>query len=80
MKRNDYSSIATFAELRKARNENALQLSSIAQRINLDVSTIGDSLMNVKMVLTLCEKTFSLFSGISFISRIALLMRKIFAK
>lgn len=80
MKRNDYSSIATFAELRKARNENALQLSSIAQRINLDVSTIGDSLMNVKMVLTLCEKIFSLFSGISFISRIALLMRKIFAK
>ena len=80
MKRSDYSSIATFAELRKARNENALQLSSIAQRINLDISTIGNSLINIKMVLSLCEKIFSLFSGISFITRMALLLRKIFTK
>lgn len=80
MKRSDYSSIATFAELRKARNENALQLSSIAQRINLDISAIGDSLMNIKTVLSLCEKIFSLFSGISFITRMALLLRKIFTK
>ena len=80
MKRSDYSSIATFAELRKARNENALQLSSIAQRINLDINTIGDSLMNIKTVLSLCEKIFSLFSGISFITRMALLLRKIFTK
>lgn len=80
MKRSDYSSIATFAELRKARNENALQLSSIAQRINLDISAIGNSLINIKMVLSLCEKIFSLFSGISFITRMALLLRKIFTK
>ena len=80
MKRSDYSSIATFAELRKARNENALLLSSIAQRINLDISTIGNSLINIKMVLSLCEKIFSLFSGISFITRMALLLRKIFTK
>ena len=80
MKRSDYSSIATFAELRKARNENALLLSSIAQRINLDINTIGDSLMNIKTVLSLCEKIFSLFSGISFITRMSLLLRKIFAK
>ena len=78
MKRSDYSSIATFAELRKARKENALQLSSIAQRINLNISAIGDSLMNIKTVLSLCEKIFSLFSGISFITRMALLLRKIF--